>query len=76
MSTVVTIEEAQARLKDLIANLAPGDELVITDNNRPVAEVRVPAPNPVQRVPGKCAGMLISYIDDDEHLADFKEYME
>lgn len=35
--TSVTIQEFQAQLPDLIHRLTPGDELVITDNNEPVA---------------------------------------
>ncbi len=37
MSAPVTIEEAQARLPELIAQLVPGEELVITQNDQPVA---------------------------------------
>src|SRR5271157_2409296 len=35
----VTIQEAQARLSDLIHRLAPGDEVVITENDEPVAKL-------------------------------------
>ena len=38
MSTV-TIEEAQARLPELIDRLAPGEELVITRGKQPVAKL-------------------------------------
>jgi antitoxin (DNA-binding transcriptional repressor) of toxin-antitoxin stability system len=33
----ITIQEAQAKLPDLIHNLKPGEELIITENNKPVA---------------------------------------
>ena len=36
---MVTIQEARATLPDLIHKLAPGDALVITENNRPVAKL-------------------------------------
>jgi len=39
MSSTVTIEEAQANLADLIARLGPGDEVVITQNAKPVAKI-------------------------------------
>jgi prevent-host-death family protein len=39
MSTTVTIEEAQARLAELVSKLAPGEEVVITDNQQPVARL-------------------------------------
>ena len=70
--TVVTLEEAQARLPELIDKLAAGEEVVITRDARPVAELI-----PAKRRPlfGNCKGMLTIISDDDEHLEDFKEYM-
>jgi antitoxin (DNA-binding transcriptional repressor) of toxin-antitoxin stability system len=35
----VTLAEAQARLPELIENLIPGEELVITKDDRPVAKL-------------------------------------
>ena len=37
--TTVTIEEAQARLSELIDHLGPGEELVIVRNQQPVAKL-------------------------------------
>ena len=72
---IVTIQEAQAGLPDLIHKLAPGDEVVITENNQPVAKlVASPADKP-RPIPGRCKGMLTILAEDDEHLEDFKEYM-
>ncbi|HUG67372.1 MAG TPA: type II toxin-antitoxin system prevent-host-death family antitoxin [Pirellulaceae bacterium] len=34
-----TIQEAQAQLADLIHRLTPGEEVVITENNQPVAKL-------------------------------------
>jgi antitoxin (DNA-binding transcriptional repressor) of toxin-antitoxin stability system len=42
--TVVTIEEAQARLLELIQRLNPGDELIITHQDAPIARL-APAGN-------------------------------
>jgi antitoxin (DNA-binding transcriptional repressor) of toxin-antitoxin stability system len=76
MMSTVTIEEAQANLPEIIDKLAPGEELIITRNQQPVAKlvgqkrsVRKP------RQPGTCKGMLTVVSEDDEHLEDFKEYM-
>ena len=33
----ISIDDAQGHLKDMIAGLAPGAELVITDDDKPVA---------------------------------------
>lgn len=76
MSATVTIEEAQAHLAELIAKLTPEEEVVITQNQQPVAKligqhaaVRQP------RQPGSANGKLILLSEDEEHLEDFKEYM-
>jgi prevent-host-death family protein len=75
MSTV-TIEEAQVKLPEIINKLVPGEELIITRNNQPVAKLvgeRRPERKPRQR--GSAKGKLIIHSDDDEHLEDLKEYM-
>jgi prevent-host-death family protein len=74
MSTV-TIEEAQAKLAEIIDHLVPGEELTITRDNQPVAKL-VGQQQPVRkpRQPGSAKGKLVIHADDDEHLEDFKEY--
>jgi len=37
MSITITLEEAQAKLKELVHQLAPGEEITITENGKPVA---------------------------------------
>ena len=39
MSSTIPLEEAQAHLSDLIAKLAPGEEILITQNAGVVAEI-------------------------------------
>jgi antitoxin (DNA-binding transcriptional repressor) of toxin-antitoxin stability system len=74
--TRVTIQEAQAKLPDLIHKLMPDEELVITENNQPVAKLVREKPAVRQRPqPGLCKGMITIVADDDEHLKDFAEYM-
>jgi len=76
MSAVISIEEAQARLAELIASLQPGEELVITQNERPVARLIAQSREARQpRKPGSAKGKLVILADDDDHLEDFKEYM-
>jgi antitoxin (DNA-binding transcriptional repressor) of toxin-antitoxin stability system len=76
MSATITVEEAQARLKESIGTLAPGEELVITENERPVAKiVGQGVPNRKPRRPGSAKGKLTILKEDDEHLKDFEEYM-
>jgi antitoxin (DNA-binding transcriptional repressor) of toxin-antitoxin stability system len=73
----VTIEEAHAKLPMLIAQLGAGEELVITQNELPIARL-VAEPNPSRkpRRPGSAKGLLTIISDDEEHLADFAEYMQ
>jgi antitoxin (DNA-binding transcriptional repressor) of toxin-antitoxin stability system len=73
----VTIEEAQSRLPELIDQLLPGTELVITRDGKPVAQLKsLPTRKPTPRF-GSAKGQLIIKDDvaDDEHLKDFSEYM-
>ena len=77
MSATVTMEEAQAHLAELIAGLQPGEELVITQNEQPVAKLIAQGSGARQpRKPGSAKGKLIILADDDEHLQDFKEYIQ
>jgi antitoxin (DNA-binding transcriptional repressor) of toxin-antitoxin stability system len=80
MSTIITIDEAQARLKDLIHELTPGDEVVITEDHRPVARLVVERPSPAgspRPGPGLCRGMITYMAPDfDAPLEDMREYME
>jgi antitoxin (DNA-binding transcriptional repressor) of toxin-antitoxin stability system len=76
MSTSVTMEKAHALLPELIAHLARGEELVITQDDIPVARlVREPPPPRRPRRPGNCKGMITLLVEDDEHLEGFAEYM-
>lgn len=74
----VTLEEAQARLPQLLERLQPGEEIIITRDQEPVArligEAR-PARRP--RTLGTMKGSVLYMAPDfDAPLDDFKEYME
>jgi antitoxin (DNA-binding transcriptional repressor) of toxin-antitoxin stability system len=72
---IISIEEAQAKLPEIIDKLHPEEEVVITKDDQPVAEPRsIPAAKPQPRF-GSCKGMLTVVAEDKEHLEDFKEYM-
>jgi prevent-host-death family protein len=75
----VTIQEAQNRLSDLIHRLMPGEELVITENDQPVARL-LPTPPALPQKPrqlGSLKGTVLYMAPDfDAPLEDFKEYME
>jgi antitoxin (DNA-binding transcriptional repressor) of toxin-antitoxin stability system len=71
-----TIEEVQARLPDFLDKLGEIQELVIVAHGKPVGRL-LPAPPLPKSVPiyGRGKGKIISYVDDDEHLKDWAEYM-
>jgi len=74
----VTIQESQARLRDLIHGLSPGDEVVIIENDQAVAKLVSEPSQPnsgLRPPPGLGKGFLTVLADDDEHLKDFKDYM-
>ena len=78
--TTLTLTEAQARLSEVVHGLIPGEEVVITENDQPVAKlVGKPVISAVSSRPGPglCKGM-ITYLaaDFDAPLEDMKEYME
>ena len=56
MSTV-SIEEAQVKLLDLIHTLQPNEEVIITENNQPVARL-TPLGERVPRIPGIAQGKV------------------
>jgi antitoxin (DNA-binding transcriptional repressor) of toxin-antitoxin stability system len=76
MSATISVEEAQKSLKDLIHKMAPGQEVIITEDLRPIAKlVTEVALKRKPRQPGRCKGMITLLVEDDEHLKDFEEYM-
>ena len=76
MLTSITIEDAQASLKDLIHKLNPGQELIITENEQPIAKlISEPQKSQQRPGPGLCKGMITIIADDEDHLKDFEEYM-
>ena len=76
MTATITVDEAQAQLKELIHRLAAGEEVVITENHQPVAKLVGERP-PERPAPGLGKGSILYMAPDfDAPLDDFKEYME
>ena len=74
MSHVVTIQQASERLGELVRGLAPGDEIVLTEDNKPVA--RIVADGLPKREAGAWKGKLQILDDSDDVILDhFKDYM-
>jgi antitoxin (DNA-binding transcriptional repressor) of toxin-antitoxin stability system len=76
MSTV-SLEEAQARLPELIDKLRPGEEVVIVRDQKPVAKLTGQAsPDWPPRRPGTLRGTVLYMAPDfNAPLEEFKEYM-
>ena len=75
MVRTISVEEAQATLPEIVSKLGPGEEVIITKDNQPVAELRSLAAGKPQPRFGSARGMLTIVTEDEEHLEDFKEYM-
>jgi antitoxin (DNA-binding transcriptional repressor) of toxin-antitoxin stability system len=77
--TTITIQEAQAALPEIIHRLHPGEEVVITENDQPIARL-IPTPPEPPKKPRQLGTMRGSVLymapDFDAPLEDFKEYME
>ena len=69
-----TVEDVQAHLTELLDRLGPGDELTIVANGHAVGRL-LPAPPAGAPVLGRGKGKLIRYVEDDDHLRDFGDYM-
>lgn len=71
----LNIDEAQSRLPQLIDQLCTGEEVIITQHDKPVA--RLVPPDLPKGVPifGQGKGKMLLDMDDDSHLDDFAEYM-
>ncbi len=78
MSVTITVEEAQERLKEVIRKLTPGEEIVITDNQRPVAKlIGERSARPTRPAPGEGKGSILYMAPDfDEPMEEFEEYAQ
>jgi antitoxin (DNA-binding transcriptional repressor) of toxin-antitoxin stability system len=72
----ITIEEAQARLPELVSTLVPGEEVPIMRDGHLVATLVAPPRESWPCQPGTAKGTPTILAEDDEHLADFRAYTE
>ena len=72
---VYELVPGRVSLGELIEQLAPGDAIVITRGEQPLAVLVPPAQNKPQPQFGSCKGMLTILSEDNEHLEHFKGYM-
>jgi antitoxin (DNA-binding transcriptional repressor) of toxin-antitoxin stability system len=71
----ITLEEAQSHLGEIIDKMTPGEEIVLTRGDQPVARIVADSGEKPHPVPGRGKGMLTIIAEDDDHLKDFAEYM-
>jgi antitoxin (DNA-binding transcriptional repressor) of toxin-antitoxin stability system len=75
--TSLPLLQVQAQLPELIHQLAPGDEVVISENDQPVARILPPRPAQVSRKLGSLSGTVLYMAPDfNAPLEELKEYME
>jgi len=67
------LAQAKSKLPELLDLAIEGEEIIITQNNKPVAKIS-PIKRPLKR--GSAKGKIWMSEDFDEPLTDFKEYME
>jgi prevent-host-death family protein len=72
----VTLEEAQARLPQLLEQLRPGEEITIVDRGQPLARVTKTERTSWPCKAGSARGKIRMAPDFDAPLEEFKEYME
>jgi prevent-host-death family protein len=71
MTQTVSVDEAQAKLPDLLAQAVAGNEVIITEHGMPVARlVPVVAHCKKKRVAGLNRGTISTSKDFDEPLPD------
>jgi antitoxin (DNA-binding transcriptional repressor) of toxin-antitoxin stability system len=66
MPKMIDVQEAQVRLKELLAQELQGGELVLTEDNKPIARI-IPISS---RVAGLHTGMIWTSADFDDPLPD------
>jgi antitoxin (DNA-binding transcriptional repressor) of toxin-antitoxin stability system len=75
MQMTLAIESITFSIPELLDRMSPGDEVILTKNQRPVAKLVSGLPLP--RQPGTLRGTVVHMAPDfDQPLEDFKEYME
>jgi antitoxin (DNA-binding transcriptional repressor) of toxin-antitoxin stability system len=73
----IEISEAAAHLPEIIQHVLAGDEIILTQDDKPVA-VLSPVPSAIpsaEIAPGSAKGLIWMADDFDAPLEEFEEYM-
>jgi antitoxin (DNA-binding transcriptional repressor) of toxin-antitoxin stability system len=80
MQSTMAVEDIKLTLPELIDSLTPGDEVILTRNQKVVAKLVTEQPTPAKSPrpgPGLCKGMITYMAPDfDAPLEDMEEYMQ
>ncbi len=71
----LSVLEAQANLPTIVHRLAPGEEVILTENDQPIAKLVATAvqPRPTPRL-GTQRGSVLSMKHFDDPLEEFEDY--
>jgi antitoxin (DNA-binding transcriptional repressor) of toxin-antitoxin stability system len=74
----ITVQEAQSHLAEIIDKLTPGEEVVLTRDDKAIATIRASAPPPRKpRQPGTLKGTVLYMAPDFDAIPEgFEEYVE
>lgn len=70
LATTMEIEDAQSRFDEVLAWVVAGQEVLLTDQQRPVVRLTRVTDTPAQRIAGLHAGMAWVSDDFDAPLPD------
>lgn len=72
----VSLQEAQSRLPEIIAELSPGDEVVVTRDDRSIATIRASLACKHRQL-GTLQGTILHIAPDFDAIPEgFEEYLE
>ena len=73
-SKPVDVEQARARLKELVERASRGEEVVLTEAGEPVAKIISIPRRGSKRTFGSARGLIHMHSDFDAPLEDFEDY--
>lgn len=74
--TLVEVHEAEGHLVELIRKALLGEEVVLSEGNKPLVRLVPASTKKLPRQPGSAKGKILYIAPDfDDPLEDFKDYM-
>ena len=72
----IPLEEAQNHLAEIVGNLQPGEEILLTQEDKPVATLRAPLHRAKQPRFGTLRGTILNIAPDFDAIPEgFQEYL-